>query len=105
MSKKLQYGSFGGLIITQKTRNSQPLLICDKTAPSTQSGPVLYCCIVSQGGGEDSEGAWSRQLWGGQFWQVEGHRCCHQGRELIMMMMLTMRMTMTMTTITTTMET
>ena len=56
-----------------------------------------------QGWGEDSEGAWSRQLWGGQFWQVEGHRCCHQGRDLIMMMMLTM--TMTMTTITTMMET
>ena len=61
----------------------------------------LYHYIL-QRGGEDSEGAWSRQLWGGQFWQVEGHRCCHQGRELIMMMMLTMRMTMT--TITTTME-
>ena len=57
---------------------------------------------ILQGWGEDSEGAWSRQLWGGQFWQVEGHRCCHQGRELIMMMLM---MTMMMATITTTIET
>ena len=25
------------------------------------------------------EGDRARQLWGGQFWQVEGHRCCRQG--------------------------
>ena len=59
---------------------------------------------ILQGGGEDSEGARSRQLWGGQFWQVEGDRCCHQGRKLIMMMSV-MVIAMAMTTITTTMET
>ena len=103
MSKKLRDDSFGGQIITQKTRNSQHLIIFDKSASSAQSGPVLHCCMLSQGGGEDSEGARSRQLWGGQFWQVEGDRCCHQGRKLIMMMSV-MVIAMTMTTITMTME-